>query len=155
MKIFILRHGDASPPIAGEPDNLRVLTDKGRQQVGKIAQWMKAHQYFPEHILSSPFARTLETAEIIKQQLDLDVHIEKNENLIFGSSPELIHSTLAAMDGNSVLLCSHMPLVVEMAHFFAPGALIEGFTTAEIIKIRYDFENDHGVVTANISPLNI
>jgi len=155
LKIFILRHGDAEPPDPDIADESRQLSQKGILEVKKISNWMMSHQYLPELIISSPFMRTLQTAEIVKKHLQLEEEIKLDSSLIYGTDPSLIHATLSSLDVDSVLLCSHMPLVSQMAQFFAPSTMNEGFRTPEIVKIKYDFINQHGIVTANITPQNL
>jgi phosphohistidine phosphatase SixA len=79
------------------------------------------------------------------------VPIEFKDCLIYGSDPMLTLELIMSLDVESVLLCSHMPLVSELAHLFAPGAMTNGFSTAEIVKIRYDKKTQHGVVVANVA----
>jgi len=155
VKIFILRHGKAEAPIAGASDKSRNLSDKGVQQVEKIASWMKIHDYLPQLILSSPYNRALQTAEIIKKKLNIAMPIQLEDSLIYGEDPRETLALLESLTVDSVLFSSHMPLVAELTRLFAPGSVNEGFHTAEIIKIRFDRKNQHGVVTANISPKEI
>ncbi len=158
MKIFILRHGDAEPMQPGHTDKHRCLTNKGFKQLNQISDWMIEHQYYPQIILSSPYKRCRQTAECVQQNLaNVDpkansvIPIEFEDCLIYGSDPMQTFDLISSLTVDSVLLCSHMPLVSELAHLFAPGAMTTGFSTAEIIKIRYDRETQHGVVTANVS----
>ncbi len=158
MKIFILRHGKAEAMEVGHTDKHRCLSAKGKQQLSSVANWMNQHHYRPQLILSSPYKRCRETAEIIQKNLIQDgsdasqvIPIQFEDCLIYGADPMLAFSLITSLDVESVLLSSHMPLVSELAHLFAPGAMNSGFKTAEIVKIRYDLESQHGVVTANIT----
>ncbi len=155
MKIFILRHGKAEPARAGMADSDRNLTDKGRQQVKKIALWMDQHHYLPQLIISSPYKRAAQTADIISTTLSVPAPVQYEEALIYGENPIKMYDMINALELDSVLLSSHMPLVTELTHLFAPGALNEGFHTAEMIKISFDKQNQHGIVTANITPKEI
>lgn len=155
MKIFILRHGKAENAIVGEPDSARNLSEKGVLQVKKIASWMEHHQYLPQLILSSPYNRTVQTAEIVKQTLSVPAPIQLENALIYGENPMIMYDLINMLDVESVLLSSHMPLVAELTHLFAPSAINEGFHTAEMIKISFDKQSQHGIVTANITPREI
>jgi len=157
MKIFILRHGDAEPITAEHTDKHRCLSSKGFEQLHLVSNWMKQHQYHPELILSSPYKRCRQTAETIQQDLskqqseEVLIPIEFEDCLIYGSDPLQTLARVMALEVESLLLCSHMPLVSELAHMFAPGAMIMGFRTAELVKIRYDKASQHGVVVANVA----
>lgn len=157
MKIFILRHGNAMSMTSGHTDKHRCLSEKGFQQLHQVSKWMQQHQYRPELILSSPYKRCRQTAETIQQDLSLGkkscerIPIEYEDCLIYGSDPMQTLKLIMSLEVESVLLCSHMPLVSELAHMFAPGAMTTGFRTAELVKIRYDLESQHGVVVANVA----
>jgi len=80
-KYFVMRHGESENivkgvlDLTGDPNNH--LTEKGREQVRKQTQNLKEINL----ILSSPFLRTRETAEVVKSELGLsnsDLIIENN-----------------------------------------------------------------------------
>jgi len=76
MKIYITRHGQVLPAKsygdvqfpAGDPP----LTEVGRKQAGHLGAYLK-HLGFCGKIYSSPYRRTLETAEIIAEHTDSEI----------------------------------------------------------------------------------
>lgn len=72
MQLWLVRHAIA---VARIPDGLedadRPLTSKGARQFKRLAAWLAARQSPPQHILTSPLVRTLETAEILRKAFDL------------------------------------------------------------------------------------
>ena len=44
MNLFILRHGKAEKSSDGTPDAARALTRDGKEEVKKVAQWMKRNK---------------------------------------------------------------------------------------------------------------
>ena len=73
MKIYLIRHSNAvDPGTPGyEDDSLRPLTEKGRDKMNKIAAALKALDVQPDLIVSSPYVRARETAEILAKVLYL------------------------------------------------------------------------------------
>lgn len=75
MKIWILRHGKPEDGDDGEPDYREEpdppLSDKGKEHVGALAQWMLDTESIPNLIWSSPKLRCLETAEVVRDALGL------------------------------------------------------------------------------------
>ena len=67
MDIYLIPHRIAYEP--GEPgyedDTQRPLTDKGRDKMRKVARVLKRLNLKPNVILSSPYLRARETAEIL------------------------------------------------------------------------------------------
>ncbi len=155
MKIFILRHGESEPMRAGHTDKHRALTLNGREQVARIGFWMNKHGYSPELIISSPFKRTRQTSQILHEMLDIKQPVEFEEALLSERDPMEMFNIIQTLDVSSVLLTSHMPLVEELTCLLAPGAIVNGFSTASIVKIRYDKESQHGTLTANIAPFEV
>jgi len=67
MNLYLLRHGIAVEPgtTGFEKDSERPLTPKGQHQLRQIAAAMKKMDLRFDLILSSPFLRAKQTAEII------------------------------------------------------------------------------------------
>ncbi|HUI87343.1 MAG TPA: phosphohistidine phosphatase SixA [Anaerolineales bacterium] len=80
MKIYLVRHGIAYEP--GEPgyedDAQRPLTDKGRDKMKKVAHVLKRLGVQPDVMVSSPYLRARQTAEILAKELKY-----KKDKLVF------------------------------------------------------------------------
>lgn len=73
MKIYILRHGIAEDPSATVSDAERRLTKEGLKKMSEIAQGIaKIPLCQSPHIISSPYLRAKETAEIVANALNID-----------------------------------------------------------------------------------
>ncbi len=126
MNIYILRHGLAvDPGTAGyERDADRPLTAEGEHKVREIAKAMQLLELNFDLILSSPFTRARQTAEIVAKVLDLRRKLEFTEALASGGNAE----TLVRMLGNTrpraedVLLVGHEPDLSELISFLVSGS---------------------------------
>lgn len=67
MQLLLLRHADAES--SAPTDDLRALSDKGRQQAKRVARFCKERGLQPDLILTSPFLRAEETARIVGEEL--------------------------------------------------------------------------------------
>jgi broad specificity phosphatase PhoE len=76
-RLLLIRHAESegnrdqvftATPLVG-------LTDRGRQQARAAAEWIRG-RHAPTHVVSSPFARARQTAEILADALGLPVVIE-------------------------------------------------------------------------------
>ena len=74
-RYFTLRHGDAdsniSKTISANPTDSVHLTEKGREQIQHAADELRSRNI--DVIISSPFVRTRETAEIVSKALGVEV----------------------------------------------------------------------------------
>lgn len=142
MKLYILRHGHASP--TGVSDDSRELTDQGRSECDILGQWMKKQSISVDEIWSSPFTRANHTAEIIKTHIGSDVTIHHHSRLIPSTHPEELLKDLQNFNKNSLLIVSHMPLVGRFTHALMSGHEDEpiffetcGLASLEVAELRY------------------
>lgn len=81
MDLYLLRHGDAAEPgITRDAD--RPLTEAGTKKMKKIANGMGSMDLSFDAILTSPYRRAKETAEIVCEVLECASLISISPNLI-------------------------------------------------------------------------
>jgi phosphohistidine phosphatase len=75
MEVYLLRHAIAADrdPNRWPDDRDRPLTDRGRRRLRRIARGMKKLALRFDAVLSSPYARARETAEIVADRLDFEI----------------------------------------------------------------------------------
>ena len=77
MELGLLRHAHAGDPAAWDrPDDLRPLTNKGRQQAERLGRFLAAAGFVPDAVLTSPRIRARETAELVADSLGMSVRID-------------------------------------------------------------------------------
>ncbi len=88
-QIYLIRHGETEWNIKGlsqGAENDICLNDKGVEQSEKTGKYLskiaQRNNFNFDMILSSPMIRTMETAEIIKKQINFNEKIITNKNLI-------------------------------------------------------------------------
>jgi phosphohistidine phosphatase len=69
MRLYFVRHGDATWDTWTGPDAERPLTKKGRKQLAAVAASLQALNVRPHLILTSPLPRAAETAQIVAEAL--------------------------------------------------------------------------------------
>lgn len=112
MHLLLLRHADAIS--SARTDDLRPLSDKGRQQARRVAHFCKDRKLMPDLILSSPFLRTEETAQIVAKELECEMVL--SAFLASGMMPTAALEELRAyMRFNCVLLVGHEPDLSSLA----------------------------------------
>jgi phosphohistidine phosphatase len=116
MIIYVLRHGiaiDRDAPDAPE-ESQRFLTDKGRRRTKAAVRGMTALDIAPEAILSSPWLRAEQTAEIARKRLAPSVEIELTDSLLPDAPTDRIIAELRARSVASAMVVGHAPHLDEL-----------------------------------------
>src|SRR5689334_9975717 len=94
MDLFILRHGIAvEPGTAGYDDASRPLTSEGKEKLKLITAGMMKLELSFDLILSSPYTRARQTAEIVADRLKLSDKMDFSGSLVpNGNSNDLIQT---------------------------------------------------------------
>jgi len=91
MNLYIIRHAIAVDEGSADfEDSQRPLTDKGRRKMRQIAKGLYALGVEFDLILSSPYLRAQETAEVLADVLKVKKKIIFSESLIPESEPEKV-----------------------------------------------------------------
>ena len=112
MNLYIIRHAiaveEGTPEY--EDDNQRPLTDKGKKKMRQIAKGLRALGVDFDLILSSPYLRAKETAEILAEVSRTKADVAFSENLIPMGDPDLLISEInEKYSANSIALIGHEP----------------------------------------------
>lgn len=118
MEIYLLRHSHAGDPAKWHGDDAsRPLSERGRNQATRLARHLRAIDVRPDVIVSSPKARSRETAEIIGRALGRGVTLDERAASGLGL-PELGGIIREAGMPASVMIVGHDPdlsaLLAEM-----------------------------------------
>ena len=144
MDLYILRHGIAvergTPGF--EQDFDRPLTPEGEQKLRRITKTIRQLGLSFDLIISSPYIRARETAEIVANALSLQKQLEFRDTLgADGSPPELI-AELAKIkpEPGSLLLVGHEPSLSTIITLLTSGSAQPFLTLkkAGLCKISVD-----------------
>jgi phosphohistidine phosphatase len=125
MNLYLLRHGLAVE--LGEhginKDADRPLTGKGKAKLGKIAAAMQAIDLSFDLILSSPYLRARQTAEIVADSFNARKRVEFSEALTPGGSSRKLVEVINRLgpSSNGVLLVGHEPFLSELISLLVSG----------------------------------
>ena len=112
MNIYIVRHAIAVDEGTSEyeQDSDRPLTDKGRKKMRQIAKGLRTLGVEFDLILSSPYVRARETAEILADVFKMKKKLAFSENLIPMADPELLlPEVIEKYPVDSIALVGHEP----------------------------------------------
>jgi len=118
MEIYILRHGIAEVRGTAGGDAGRRLTEAGKEKLRPVLARAREAKAAPSLILSSPYARAVETAEIAAEELGYRGAILRTDALLPSSSAQAVWRELREhRDQAAILLAGHEPLLSELASY--------------------------------------
>jgi phosphohistidine phosphatase len=126
MKLFFLRHGLAGHRTQWQGDDAeRPLTPEGRQQLQAAIPALTRLQVHPDVILTSPYARAFETAEVVAHGLRLIDRLVREPRLAPGFGPHQLARILEDQsEESSVMLVGHEPDFSETVGELIGGARV-------------------------------
>jgi phosphohistidine phosphatase len=142
MLLYLIRHGiavDREDPNC-PPDTERPLTPKGIKRTRAAALGLLALKAKPDAVLTSPWLRALQTAEIFCQAFSIpSKRIIRTDALKGTSSPSDLLRELQSMKAKSVFCFGHEPhLHLVIAHVLHTNAKITELKKAGLALLELE-----------------
>jgi phosphohistidine phosphatase len=140
MELYLLRHGIAEDRAATGRDADRRLTEDGRDKLRRVLERANAAGVQPSLILTSPYRRALETAEIAAHELGYEGKLARTPALAPDSSPEAVWDAIREHRGETaILLAGHEPLFsATVAHLLGSTHAMVHFRKGALVRIDVD-----------------
>ena len=148
MDLYILRHAIAGDRESFDgPDSERPLTKEGARKMKRIAKELRKLDIKFDVILSSPFVRARETAEIMAKQFHSENILKLSSHLEVGGDPAaLIHEINTSYKKfDRILLVGHEPYLSGLISMLVSGRTELSITMKKggicklsIASLRYD-----------------
>src|SRR5665213_3136777 len=107
-RMFLLRHAKAQPADAGIEDFDRTLMLSGMQDAGTMARHLRKNDHAVALILCSAPARTVQTAELVLEELNCEV--DYRDNLYLADAAKIVAAVRGASPGvGSLMVVGHNP----------------------------------------------
>lgn len=112
MELLLVRHGEAAPPRASgaHADRERNLNESGAAKTAAAATALNGLNLRVDAILSSPYPRAMQTAEIFRDRLHNEPELRPNDALSFqadwGRIADELHRN---SELRTIMLCGHEP----------------------------------------------
>jgi phosphohistidine phosphatase len=126
VRLILVRHAQAAP---GQPDELRPLTDSGREAARLLGELLAERG--PDAVVSSPLLRARETAIAIAVAAGLEATVD--DRLAPGASAEDVQAIVEGL-GETVVVVGHQPDCGEI-HVALTG-LEHSFPTAGFAEVE-------------------
>jgi phosphohistidine phosphatase len=150
MEIYILRHGIAEDGQAGQPDSERALTPDGRKKLRSVLRVAASAGVAPSLILTSPYKRALQTAQLAAEILDYKGELLRTRALEPNMAPKVVWDEIRVhKDESRILLAGHEPLFSRLlAYLLGSPDLQADFKKGAIacIELERFAAEPHGVL---------
>lgn len=128
MEIYILRHGIAEEAHGGMKDADRALTPEGAKKLQSVLRRARAVDVQPAIIVTSPYRRARETAQVAAEILHGGATLVESRALTPESSPEAVWDAVRGHKGEpKLMLVGHEPLLSAVYAYLlgSPAAQID------------------------------
>lgn len=111
MELYLVRHGVAANRRDWQGDDAdRPLTKEGKQEMQRVAAGIAKLGLALDAILTSPYARASETAEIIAKELGMTDKLAKDDRLEYGFGRKKLRQVMGDYgDAQALMLVGHEP----------------------------------------------
>jgi phosphohistidine phosphatase len=156
MQIYLLRHGIAEDAPAGHSDSERALTSEGKEKLRKVLKRARAAGVELSLMLSSPYRRAVETADVAADVLGYKGKILRTRALLPETSPYNTWEEVRAFkDETAILLASHEPLMSSLTAFLLNSpALVVDMKKAALVRVDCErlSNQPHGILKWMLAP---
>ena len=157
MNIYLIRHGQAEKSSEKKHDEERELTPDGIVEIKNSANFWKQYINKIDIILSSPFTRAIQTAEIVKSVFNFDSEILKENTLLNGGLTEDLLNAVAAYGKVNTVLVGHQPdMATHISRMIGYTEINLKIPPASIAKISFksNLQIGEGILEFLIPPVN-
>lgn len=126
MEIYILRHGLAADAQGGMRDADRPLTPEGAKKLQPVLRRARAIDVRPAVILTSPYRRARETAEVAAEALRSESKLVECKALTPESAPERVWDEIRIHKSDEqIMIVGHEPLLSSVYAYLLGAALAQ------------------------------
>jgi phosphohistidine phosphatase len=124
MILLLVRHAHAGDrdPAQWPDDRTRPLTDKGRKTQAKVAKALRRMELIPELVVTSPWVRAAETAEILQRELGVATAPKTSDALAIEPDAARLDADVGPRASNAVVAAvGHSPWIEEWGSLLLTG----------------------------------
>lgn len=156
MQIYLLRHGLAEEGKPGGRDADRALTPEGKKKLREVLRNARAAGVRPDLILTSPYRRAAQTADVAASALGYQREVVRTKVLQPASNPHDVWDEIRVhREVRELLLVGHEPLFGAVAGYLldSPGLQID-FKKGALLRIDLTSMGPHprGVLKWMLTP---
>ncbi len=139
LTLYLLRHAKTQPAASGEQDFDRPLYNEGVNQSMHLGQHLATLKIKPDHIISSPARRAIDTLLNVVQPLDITQNEVQFEESVYSGETDALLELIHAVDNDhkSLLLTGHNPTLTSLVSYLVRG-FAESMDPCDLVHIEFD-----------------
>lgn len=139
--ITFIRHAKSDWSNTGQKDFDRTLNERGRRVAPKMGKKLQELSIKPDLVLCSPSVRTMQTLELIVEQLDYNIETTQVEEQLYEASVRNIAETIAGLDDEfkDIIIISHNPSLTYFCEYLTDEKL-DNIPTCGVVRVSFPFE---------------
>ncbi len=122
MKLYLVQHAKAA---STDVDPKRPLTEEGRQDIQKVAAFIKPLNLSVDYLWHSTKTRAIQTAEVLAEVVKINKEKIERQGLAPNDDVQAIINELASAQ-QDIMIVSHMPFVSKLASLLLTGRELAG-----------------------------
>lgn len=140
MQLYLIRHGVADDGKPGQADSERALTPEGKKKLRGILKAAREAGVAPTLVMTSPYRRAFETAELAAAELGYKGELVRTDTLIPAGKPEAAWDEVRVhQEEAQILLAGHDPLFTHLTgHLLGCPGLVIDFKKGAMVRIDLD-----------------
>lgn len=140
--LTLIRHATANNKQTSQQDSERTLNPLGQLQAKNIAEQLKQKDFLPEYLLCSPAKRTLQTATVLCQTLQLSTQLIKTDNTLYSGDVEEILTHIGCLTTPKRLcVIGHNPNLSWLAHYLCHATKSINLPPAGVIGLEFEIKS--------------
>jgi phosphohistidine phosphatase len=151
MKVYLMQHGEAQPK---DVDPTRPLTERGRQEVQRVATFAERFGLKVNQIRHSGKTRAEQTANILSEALSPPGGVVAVSGLAPLDDVQPVADGLAR-EQQPVMLVGHLPFMARLTGLLVtgnPDRSVVQFRNGGIVCLAYEEEKETWLVTWVLTP---
>ncbi|MES9814122.1 MAG: phosphohistidine phosphatase SixA [Candidatus Thiodiazotropha sp.] len=117
MKLYLVQHGEACKK---EVDPDRPLTDRGREDIDRLATFLKQAGICPDRAVHSGKLRAMQTAERLTNAIAPGLTLEENGGINPNDDPRAF-DLLKHGGGKEIMVVGHLPFMAKLVSHLLLG----------------------------------
>jgi phosphohistidine phosphatase len=152
-KIILLRHGESADKQPNQSDFDRVLTERGRASIERLARILSNENLIPDYFLASPAIRTKQTSAIIIEQLAPSLIPQVEMDLYNGDDAAYVKQIFSVnTNWTCLILIGHNPSISSLAGRLTHKPFV-GLHPGEAAILEFEKEITQSTLIKTIGPL--
>jgi phosphohistidine phosphatase len=140
MKLYLIQHAKAA---SKEDDPQRSLTEEGRRDIQKVAEFIKPLNLSVDYVWHSGKTRAQQTAEALAEAINVREEMSAHDGLAPNDDVKVIKDEIIPAK-QDIMIVGHMPFVSKLASLLLTGSESSGtvaFRQGGIVCLNYSGEN--------------